>query len=242
MPWEGGTDLLKIDNINVSYGQIRALQNVSLEVNENEIVALIGNNGAGKSTTQKSIVGLVCVNSGSITFQGKELTQMKTNKIVKEGVCLVPEGRRIFSTMTVRENLEMGAYLSKDKARFAENEARIYDMFPILKERYKQQGGTLSGGQQQMLAIGRGLMSNPKILLLDEPSLGLSPMNVEVVAKTVVKIKEEGIPVLLVEQNAMMSLGICDRAYVLETGSIITQGTGKEMLENEEVKKAYLGL
>ena len=234
--------MLKIDNINVSYGQIRALQNVSLEVNENEIVALIGNNGAGKSTTQKSIVVLVCVNSGSITFQGKELTQMKTNKIVKEGVCLVPEGRRIFSTMTVRENLEMGAYLSKDKARFAENEARIYDMFPILKERYKQQGGTLSGGQQQMLAIGRGLMSNPKILLLDEPSLGLSPMNVEVVAKTVVKIKEEGIPVLLVEQNAMMSLGICDRAYVLETGSIITQGTGKEMLENEEVKKAYLGL
>ena len=234
--------MLKIDNLNVSYGQIRALQNVSLEVNENEIVALIGNNGAGKSTTQKSIVGLVCVNSGSITFQGKELTQMKTNKIVKEGVCLVPEGRRIFSTMTVRENLEMGAYLSKDKARFAENEARIYDMFPILKERYKQQGGTLSGGQQQMLAIGRGLMSNPKILLLDEPSLGLSPMNVEVVAKTVVKIKEEGIPVLLVEQNAMMSLGICDRAYVLETGSIITQGTGKEMLENEEVKKAYLGL
>ena len=234
--------MLKIDNINVSYGQIRALQNVSLEVNENEIVALIGNNGAGKSTTQKSIVGLVCVNSGSITFQRKELTQMKTNKIVKEGVCLVPEGRRIFSTMTVRENLEMGAYLSKDKARFAENEARIYDMFPILKERYKQQGGTLSGGQQQMLAIGRGLMSNPKILLLDEPSLGLSPMNVEVVAKTVVKIKEEGIPVLLVEQNAMMSLGICDRAYVLETGSIITQGTGKEMLENEEVKKAYLGL
>ena len=234
--------MLKIDNINVSYGQIRALQNVSLEVNENEIVALIGNNGAGKSTTQKSIVGLVCVNCGSITFQGKELTQMKTNKIVKEGVCLVPEGRRIFSTMTVRENLEMGAYLSKDKARFAENEARIYDMFPILKERYKQQGGTLSGGQQQMLAIGRGLMSNPKILLLDEPSLGLSPMNVEVVAKTVVKIKEEGIPVLLVEQNAMMSLGICDRAYVLETGSIITQGTGKEMLENEEVKKAYLGL
>ena len=234
--------MLKIDNINVSYGQIRALQNVSLEVNENEIVALIGNNGAGKSTTQKSIVGLVCVHSGSITFQGKELTQMKTNKIVKEGVCLVPEGRRIFSTMTVRENLEMGAYLSKDKARFAENEARIYDMFPILKERYKQQGGTLSGGQQQMLAIGRGLMSNPKILLLDEPSLGLSPMNVEVVAKTVVKIKEEGIPVLLVEQNAMMSLGICDRAYVLETGSIITQGTGKEMLENEEVKKAYLGL
>ena len=234
--------MLKIDNINVSYGQIRALQNVSLEVNENEIVALIGNNGAGKSTTQKSIVGLVCVNSGSITFQGKELTQMKTNKIVKEGVCLVPEGRRIFSTMTVRENLEMGAYLSKDKARFAENEARIYDMFPILKERYKQQGGTLSGGQQQMLAIGRGLMSNPKILLLDEPSLGLSPMNVEVVAKTVVKIKEEGIPVLLVVQNAMMSLGICDRAYVLETGSIITQGTGKEMLENEEVKKAYLGL
>lgn len=234
--------MLKIDNINVSYGQIRALQNVSLEVNENEIVALIGNNGAGKSTTQKSIVGLVCVNSGSITFQGKELMQMKTNKIVKEGVCLVPEGRRIFSTMTVRENLEMGAYLSKDKARFAENEARIYDMFPILKERYKQQGGTLSGGQQQMLAIGRGLMSNPKILLLDEPSLGLSPMNVEVVAKTVVKIKEEGIPVLLVEQNAMMSLGICDRAYVLETGSIITQGTGKEMLENEEVKKAYLGL
>ena len=207
--------MLKIDNINVSYGQIRALQNVSLEVNENEIVALIGNNGAGKSTTQKSIVGLVCVNSGSITFQGKELTQMKTNKIVKEGVCLVPEGRRIFSTMTVRENLEMGAYLSKDKARFAENEARIYDMFPILKERYKQQGGTLSGGQQQMLAIGRGLMSNPKILLLDEPSLGLSPMNVEVVAKTVVKIKEVGIPVLLVEQNAMISLGICDRAYVL---------------------------
>ncbi len=234
--------MLTISNVHVSYGQVKALEGISLEVGDGEIVALIGNNGAGKSTTQKSITGLVPTTSGSIKFQEREITDTPTDKIVKMGICLVPEGRHIFSSLTVRENLEMGAYLYKDKARFAENEARVYDMFPILKERYKQQGGTLSGGQQQMLAIGRGLMSNPKIMLLDEPSLGLSPMNVEVVADTVIKIREEGVPVLLVEQNAMMSLGICNRAYVLETGKIVTSGTGKELLADESVQKAYLGI
>lgn len=235
--------MLKIENISVSYGAVRALDKVSLHVEKDEIVALIGNNGAGKSTVQKTIMNLVSQISGKIVFNGTDISDMPTNKIVKAGLCLCPEGRRIFSTLTVRENLEMGAYLQyKNKARFAENEARIYDMFPILKERYKQQGGTLSGGQQQMLAIARGLMSNPLMLLLDEPSLGLSPMNVDVVAETCVKIREEGIPVLLVEQNAMMSLGICSRAYVLENGKITLSGTGKEMLANEEVQKAYLGL
>lgn len=235
--------MLKVDKISVSYGAVRALDQVSLHVEKNEIVALIGNNGAGKSTVQKTIMNLVSQLSGTVIFNGIDISDMSTNKIVKSGLCLCPEGRRIFSTLTVRENLEMGAYLQyKDKKKFAENEARVYDMFPILKERYKQQGGTLSGGQQQMLAIARGLMSNPLMLLLDEPSLGLSPMNVDVVAETCLKIKEEGIPVLLVEQNAMMSLGICNRAYVLENGKIVLHGTGKEMLDNEEVQKAYLGL
>ena len=235
--------MLKIDHISVSYGAVRALDDVSLHVEKDEIVALIGNNGAGKSTTQKTIMNLVRQTSGTITFNGIDISDMPTNKIVKNGLCLCPEGRRIFGPLTVRENLEMGAYLHhKDKKRFAENEARIYDMFPILKERYKQAGGTLSGGQQQMLAIARGLMSNPIMMLLDEPSLGLSPMNVDVVAETCIKIREEGIPVLLVEQNAMMSLGICNRAYVLENGKISVSGTGKEMLANEDVQKAYLGL
>lgn len=235
--------MLKIDHISVSYGAVRALDDVSLHVEKDEIVALIGNNGAGKSTTQKTIMNLVQQTTGTITFNGIDISDMPTNKIVKNGLCLCPEGRRIFGPLTVRENLEMGAYLHhKDKKRFAENEARIYDMFPILKERYKQAGGTLSGGQQQMLAIARGLMSNPIMMLLDEPSLGLSPMNVDVVAETCIKIREEGIPVLLVEQNAMMSLGICNRAYVLENGKITVSGTGKEMLANEDVQRAYLGL
>ena len=235
--------MLKIDHISVSYGAVRALDDVSLHVEKDEIVALIGNNGAGKSTTQKTIMNLVQQTTGTITFNGIDISDMPTNKIVKNGLCLCPEGRRIFGPLTVRENLEMGAYLHhKDKKRFAENEARIYDMFPILKERYKQAGGTLSGGQQQMLAIARGLMSNPIMMLLDEPSLGLSPLNVDVVAETCIKIREEGIPVLLVEQNAMMSLGICNRAYVLENGKITVSGTGKEMLANEDVQKAYLGL
>ena len=235
--------MLKIDHISVSYGAVRALDDVSLHVEKDEIVALIGNNGAGKSTTQKTIMNLVRQTSGTITFNGIDISDMPTNKIVKNGLCLCPEGRRIFGPLTVRENLEMGAYLHhKEKKRFAENEARIYDMFPILKERYKQAGGTLSGGQQQMLAIARGLMSNPIMMLLDEPSLGLSPMNVDVVAETCIKIRAEGIPVLLVEQNAMMSLGICNRAYVLENGKITVSGTGKEMLANEDVQRAYLGL
>ncbi|MCI9486147.1 MAG: ABC transporter ATP-binding protein [Lachnospiraceae bacterium] len=235
--------MLNIENISVSYGAVRALDKVSLHVEKDEIVALIGNNGAGKSTVQKTIMNLVRQISGTITFDGTDISDMPTDKIVKSGLCLCPEGRRIFATLTVRENLEMGAYLHhKDKARFAENEEKVYEMFPILKERYKQQGGTLSGGQQQMLAIARGLMSNPSMMLLDEPSLGLSPMNVDVVAETCVRIREEGIPVLLVEQNAMMSLGICNRAYVLENGVIAASGTGREMLENEDVQKAYLGL
>jgi branched-chain amino acid transport system ATP-binding protein len=239
-PWEGEIDLLKVKNISVSYGQIRALRGVSLEVEKGEIVALIGNNGAGKSTTQKAIVGLVTPTAGEILFEDEGLIDYKTNKIVAKGISLVPEGRRIFANLTVRENLEMGAYLYKKQ--FSENEAHVYEMFPILKERYRQLGGTLSGGQQQMLAIARGLMTEPKIMLMDEPSLGLSPMNVELVAQTILKIREEGVPVLLVEQNAMMSLSICNRAYVLETGKVSITGTGKELLENEEVQKAYLGI
>lgn len=235
--------MLKIDNIDVSYGAVRALKGVSLKVEKDEIVALIGNNGAGKSTTLKAVVGIVTPTKGSILLENEDICDMPTNQIVAKGVCLIPEGRRIFATLTVRENLEMGAYLnSKDKVRFAENEARAYDLFPILKERYKQQGGTLSGGQQQMLAICRGLMSNPKILLMDEPSLGLSPMNVDLVAEAIVKIRDEGTPVLLVEQNAIMSLSICNRGYVLETGCIAVTGTGSDLLEDEAVKKAYLGI
>lgn len=235
--------MLRIENISVSYGAVRALDDVSLYVQKDEIVALIGNNGAGKSTTQKTIMNLVQQNVGKVYFKDIDISDMPTNRIVATGLTLCPEGRKIFGPLTVRENLEMGAYLHhKDKRRFAENEARVYEMFPILKERYKQLGGTLSGGQQQMLAIGRALMSNPEMILLDEPSLGLSPMNVDVVAQTCIKIREEGIPVLLVEQNAMMSLGICNRAYVLENGKITVSGTGKELLANEAVQKAYLGL
>ena len=235
--------MLKVENIYVSYGAVRALNGVSLDVEKGEIVALIGNNGAGKSTMQRTIMNLVHQSSGTVTFEDKDISTTPTNKIVEMGLTLCPEGRHIFGSLSVHDNLEMGAYLHyKDKARFAENEARVYDMFPILKERYKQLGGTLSGGQQQMLAIARGLMSNPKMMLLDEPSLGLSPMNVDVVAETCIRIRDEGIPVLLVEQNAMMSLGICNRAYVLENGRIAASGTGKEMLDNPDVQKAYLGL
>jgi len=234
--------LLRVENIHVSYGQVRALRGVSLEVNKGEIVALIGNNGAGKSTMQKAIIGLVSPREGSIYFEDEDIAGLPTNKIVAKGLCLVPEGRKIFATLTVRENLEMGFYLQKDKQKFSQNAEYVFSLFPILKERYKQQGGTLSGGQQQMLAIGRALMSSPKMMLMDEPSLGLSPMNVEIVAEAIVNIRKQGLPVLLVEQNAMMSLSICNHAYVLETGIVAVYGTGKELLENEDVQKAYLGI
>ena len=234
--------MLRVENIHVSYGQVRALRGVSLEVNKGEIVALIGNNGAGKSTMQKAIIGLVSPREGSIYFEDEDIAGLPTNKIVAKGLCLVPEGRKIFATLTVRENLEMGFYLQKDKQKFSQNAEYVFSLFPILKERYKQQGGTLSGGQQQMLAIGRALMSSPKMMLMDEPSLGLSPMNVEIVAEAIVNIRKQGLPVLLVEQNAMMSLSICNHAYVLETGIVAVYGTGKELLENEDVQKAYLGI
>ncbi len=234
--------MLRIDNLVVNYGHVKALRGISLEVKEGEVVALIGNNGAGKSTTLKTITGLVSPTEGFVYFNEQDITDRPTNKIVQEGIVMIPEGRRIFATLSVRDNLQMGAYLNdKDKAVYKENLERVYSMFPILKEREKQLGGTLSGGQQQMLAIGRGLMANPKIMLMDEPTLGLSPMNVDLVAETVIKIRESGIPVLLVEQNAMMSLSIADRGYVLETGNIIATGTGHELLDDEVIQKAYLG-
>lgn len=241
-PWEGEIDLLRINNLNVFYGQIHALKGVSLEINAGEIVTLIGNNGAGKSTMQKSIAGLLKPQSGEIIFENQHIEGLPAYKIASMGICLVPEGRKIFSTLTVHENLELGAYLRKDKGEIAASFDRVYQLFPILKERYKQLGGTLSGGQQQMLAISRGLMANPKIMLLDEPSLGLAPKIVEQIADTIIQIQKEGIPILLVEQNAMMSLSICERAYVLETGRILISGKGCELMENEEVQKAYLGL
>ena len=234
--------MLTIKDLRVNYGGIEAVKGISFDVPEGSIVTLIGANGAGKSTTLRSITGLVKASGGSIQFDGTELLGMDTPDIVSRGITLVPEGRRVFPNLTVLENLKVGAYLRSDKGGIEKDVKWVYELFPRLEERHWQLAGTLSGGEQQMLAVGRGLMSRPKMMMLDEPSLGLSPMNVDVVAETCVRIREEGIPVLLVEQNAMMSLGICNRAYVLENGVIAASGTGKEMLENEDVQKAYLGL
>lgn len=232
--------ILKVDDINVYYGSIHAIKGISFEVEEGEVVTLIGANGAGKSTTLNTISGLLRSKTGSIEFMGQSLAKVPSHKIVERGLALVPEGRRIFLQMTVQENLEMGAY-TRSKGEQAESIAKIYDQFPRLKERYKQVAGTLSGGEQQMLAMGRALMSRPKLLMLDEPSMGLAPILVEQIFKIIQTLHEAGTTILLVEQNAQAALSIADRGYVLETGKIVTSGTGTELLASPEIKKAYLG-
>ena len=233
--------MLKIDNIHVYYGAIHALKGVSLEVRKGEIVTLIGANGAGKSTTLRTVSGLLAPKSGAITFLGENIAGMPAHEIVKHGISQVPEGRRIFAEMSVQENLELGAFTRKDKDGVAKDFDLVYRRFPRLEERRKQQAGTLSGGEQQMLAMGRALMSRPKLLLLDEPSMGLAPLLIKEIFSIIEDINREGTTVLLVEQNANMALSIAHRAYVMETGRITLQGAAKELAASEDVRKAYLG-
>jgi branched-chain amino acid transport system ATP-binding protein len=233
--------MLKITDLHVAYGGIKALRGINLEVPEGKIVTLIGANGAGKSTTLRTISGLVKATQGSITYNGKELLGMPINKIIEEGIVMVPEGRRVFPDMTVLENLKIGAYLRRDKAGILSDIDWVYSLFPRLKERHWQLAGTLSGGEQQMLAVGRALMSRPKVLMMDEPSLGLAPLIVRDIFSIIKEINKQGMTVLLIEQNANMALHTADIGYVLETGNITLQGPGKELLRDENVKKAYLG-
>ena len=233
--------MLKIDNIHVYYGAIHALKGVSLEVRKGEIVTLIGANGAGKSTTLRTVSGLLAPKSGAITFLGENIAGTPAHEIVKHGISQVPEGRRIFAEMSVQENLELGAFTRKDKDGVAKDFELVYRRFPRLEERRKQQAGTLSGGEQQMLAMGRALMSRPKLLLLDEPSMGLAPLLIKEIFSIIEDINREGTTVLLVEQNANMALSIAHRAYVMETGRITLQGAAKELAASEDVRKAYLG-
>ena len=233
--------MLKIENLHVSYGGIRALQGVSLEVPDGKIVTLIGANGAGKSTTLRTISGLVKADSGSITYDGQELLGMPINKILEKGIAMVPEGRRVFTNLSVVENLRIGAYLRSDKAQIEKDLEWVYELFPRLKERSWQMAGTLSGGEQQMLAVARALMSKPKVIMMDEPSLGLAPLVVKGIFDIIRTINDQGVTVLLIEQNANMALKTADFAYVLETGRITLTGTGRELLVNEDVKKTYLG-
>ena len=231
--------MLKIDNLKVNYGGIEAVKGISFDVPDKSIVTLIGANGAGKSTTLKAIIGLVNAKEGSITNDGIELLGKKSDEIVKTGVTLVPEGRRVFPNLTVLENIKIGAYLRKDK--LDDDMAWVYDLFPRLKERHWQLAGTLSGGEQQMLAVARALMSRPKILMMDEPSLGLAPLVVKGIFDIIKEINKQGVTILLIEQNANMALKIADKGYVLETGEITLTGSGEELLQNDAVKKAYLG-
>lgn len=231
--------MLKIDDLCVNYGGIKAVRNVSFEVPDGEIVTLIGANGAGKSTILRTITGLVHAASGSITYNDEELTKLHTHDIVTKGITLVPEGRHVFPDMTVLENLKIGAYLRKDNLN--DDIEWVYSLFPRLKERNWQQAGTLSGGEQQMLAVGRALMSRPKLIMMDEPSLGLAPIIVKEIFKIIQEINKRGVTILLIEQNANMALNIADLAYVLETGTIALSGTGKELMANEKVKELYLG-
>ena len=231
--------MLKIDDLCVNYGGIKAVRNVSFEVPDGKIVTLIGANGAGKSTILRTITGLVHAASGSITYNDEELTKRHTHDIVTRGITLVPEGRHVFPDMTVLENLKIGAYLRKDNLK--DDIEWVYSLFPRLKERNWQQAGTLSGGEQQMLAVGRALMSRPKLIMMDEPSLGLAPIIVKEIFKIIQEINKRGVTILLIEQNANMALNIADLAYVLETGTIALSGTGKELMANEKVKELYLG-
>ena len=232
--------ILKVDDINVYYGSIHAIKGISFEVGEGEVVTLIGANGAGKSTTLNTIAGLLRSKTGSIELMGQSLAKVPSHKIVAKGLALVPEGRRVFLQMTVQENLEMGAFTQKN-AGIAQDLEMVYDLFPRLKERLKQTAGTLSGGEQQMLAMGRALMSHPKVLMLDEPSMGLAPILVEQIFEIIENLHAQGTTILLVEQNAQAALSVADRGYVLETGKIVTTGTGAELLASPAIKKAYLG-
>jgi len=234
--------VLQVENLNVYYGAIHALQGISFNVNEGEIVTLIGANGAGKSTTLRTLSGLLRSRTGSITFQGQDISSMPAEKIVEAGISHVPEGRKIFAPLSVRENLMMGAYSRNDPAEIEETLERAYRSFPRLKERAAQYGGTLSGGEQQMLATARGLMSKPTLMLLDEPSMGLSPILVAEIFRIIVEINKLGTSILLVEQNAQMALSIAHRAYVLETGRIVLSGVAKDIADNPQVKTAYLGV
>ncbi|MGE7666417.1 ABC transporter ATP-binding protein [Ureibacillus composti] len=233
--------MLKVNNINVFYGNIHALKDVSLEVNEGEIVTLIGANGAGKSTLLKTLSGLLKPKNGDILYLTQSIAGKQAQSIVKSGISHVPEGRRVFSNMSVEENLELGAYLRNDRDGIKKDIDYIYELFPRLDERKKQLSGTLSGGEQQMLAMGRALMAKPKLLLMDEPSMGLAPLVVKKIFEIIKTVNEQGTTVLLVEQNANMALSIANRAYVLETGKIVLSGTAKELQESEQVKAAYLG-
>jgi branched-chain amino acid transport system ATP-binding protein len=234
--------LLEVKDLNVYYGAIHALQGISFTVNQGEIVTLIGANGAGKSTTLRTISGLLRPRRGTVVFKDEDITMMPAEQIVRRGVVHVPEGRKIFAPLTVRENLDMGAYTRTDPTEIQQSLERVFASFPRLKERINQLGGTLSGGEQQMLATGRGLMSRPTLLLLDEPSMGLSPIMVEEIFRIIQEINSQGVSILLVEQNALMALQIASRAYVLETGRIILEGSGKELRESPRVKEAYLGV
>lgn len=233
--------LLEVKDLEVYYGMINALKGVSFEVNEGEVVALIGANGAGKTTILHTVTGLLSAKTGSIVYDGKDITKIPSHKIVTMGMAHVPEGRRIFQQLSVIENLKMGAYTRKNKQEIEETLKTVYKHFPRLEERKNQIAGTLSGGEQQMLAMGRAMMSKPKLVVMDEPSMGLSPLLVKEVFKIIEAMHNAGITVLLVEQNAKMALSIADRAYVLETGNITLSGTGKELMSSEEIKKAYLG-
>lgn len=233
--------MLEIRDLEVNYGAINAIKKISFDVNQGEVIALIGANGAGKTTTLHTITGLLKAKSGSVMFEGKELTKMPPHKIVEMGMAHVPEGRRIFQQLSVFKNLDLGAYTRKDREEYARNLAMVYEKFPRLEERKNQIAGTLSGGEQQMLAMGRALMSKPKIILMDEPSMGLSPIFVNEIFDIIKAVSASGTTVLLVEQNAKKALSIADRAYVLETGNIILEGDAKVLMNDERVKKAYLG-
>ncbi len=233
--------MLSVDDIHVYYGNIAAVKGISLTVYPGEIVTLIGGNGAGKSTTMRTISGLLKPKRGEVHFEGQKVSGLKGHEVAQRGIAQSPEGRRIFPRMTVTENLELGAFLRNDKAGILEDMDRVFDLFPRLKERLTQKSGTLSGGEQQMLAMGRALMAKPRLLLLDEPSMGLAPVLVDVVFETIKKVNEQGTTVLLVEQNALVALNIADHAYVLETGHITLEGPAKQLADNDEVRKAYLG-
>lgn len=233
--------MLEVKNLSVHYGMIQAVRNVNFKVNEGEIVSLIGANGAGKSTILKTLSGLIHPSEGEILYLGENIASTSAKKIVEKGLVQVPEGRHVFPGLTVKENLELGAFLRKDKEEIQNDMEAVFERFPILKERKDQDAQTLSGGEQQMLAMGRALMSRPKLLLLDEPSMGLAPIFIREIFKIIQEIQKTGTTVLLIEQNAKMALSISNRAYVLETGSVVLSGTGQELLESDEIQKAYLG-
>ena len=233
--------MLEVKNLSVHYGMIQAVRNVDFTVNEGEIVSLIGANGAGKSTILKTLSGLIHPSEGEIVYLGENIASTSAKKIVEKGLVQVPEGRHVFPGLTVKENLERGAFLRKDKEEIQKDMEAVFERFPILKERKDQDAQTLSGGEQQMLAMGRALMSRPKLLLLDEPSMGLAPIFIREIFKIIQEIQKTGTTVLLIEQNAKMALSISNRAYVLETGSVVLSGTGQELLESDEIQKAYLG-